>query len=392
MKIAINGAGVAGPTLAWWLKKYGYEPVIFEKAPALREGGYVIDFWGTGYDIAEKMGLLPELKEKGYFIETLSLLNKEGKRTSDISVKTLASVVKGRFLSIRRSDLAATIYNSCHGIEVRFGEHIVDMEQDNKRALVTLSNGKQEEFDLVIGADGLHSHIRSKVFGSTEKYEKDLGAYVVAFTLSDYQPRDELTYMVCPVATKQVARFSLRDNKTLFLFTFRSELVTGIPKNKEDAKKILNNIFADMHWQEVSKALSQIDEVDDFYFDHVSQIHMESWSKGRVALIGDAAACASLLAGEGSGLAMIEAYVLAGELYKAKGNYELAFKNYEDKLKSFLQKKQKTATSNLYLFAPKNNFQVNIAKLMLKVSNIPVLSKLLLGSMLKDRIKLPEYD
>ncbi|WP_019216053.1 FAD-binding domain [Legionella tunisiensis] len=353
MRVAINGAGIAGPTLAWWLKRYGYEPVIFEKAPTLRKGGYVIDFWGAGYDIAEKMGLLPELKEQGYLIENLCILNRNGTKNSNINTMALTKAVNNRFLTIRRSDLAATLYHACKntGVEIRFGEHILAVEQHHDAAVVSISNGQKEKFDLVIGADGLHSQIRSNVFGSSEHYEKDIGAYVVAFTLSNYEPRDELTYMICPVPTKQAARVSLRDNKTLFLFTFRSELLKSDHQNENDIKTILASIYGDMGWPEVNKALSNLDNTDDFYFDRVSQIHMDKWSKNRVALIGDAAACASLLAGEGSGLAMIEAYVLAGELYKANGNYELAFQKYEDKLKSFLMKNKNRIGQPLSLCA-----------------------------------------
>jgi 2-polyprenyl-6-methoxyphenol hydroxylase-like FAD-dependent oxidoreductase len=145
-----------------------------------------------------------------------------------------------------------------------------------------------------------------------------------------------------------------------------------------------------MPW-EIPNILSRINETNDFYFDSVSQIRMKNWCSQRVALIGDAAACASLLAGEGTGLAMIEAYVLAGELYQAKGDYRLAFKNYEDRLQKFIQKKQKSALQMISFFAPESRFKLALAKIVLKASSLPILSHLFLGRLAKDKIDLPNY-
>lgn len=120
MKIAINGLGVAGPTLAWWLKHYGYESVLFERAPELRTGGYIIDFWGLGYGIAEKMGILSQLQSKGYMMEDLRLVDKHGDKTASLNTKNLRSLVEGRFLSIARSELAATILCSEKSVSYSF--------------------------------------------------------------------------------------------------------------------------------------------------------------------------------------------------------------------------------------------------------------------------------
>lgn len=390
MRIAINGTGVAGPTLAWWLKKYGHEPVLFERASQLRTGGYLIDFWGKGYDIAEKMGIMPKLQEQGYKMNTLHLVNKEGQDIANISTSDLSSSLNDRFISIARGDIASTIFYACENVETHFGTHITSIEQNTNEAIVNLSNGTKESFDLVIGADGLHSHIRSQVFGDDELYEKKLGVYVAAFTLSGYQPRNELDYISHAMPKKHVARVSLRNDKTLFLFTFRSELSRQNPQNTNEQKQLLRSVYENMGW-ETSSILKHLDDAEDFYFDNVSQIHMDKWSQGRVALVGDAAACASLLAGEGSGLGMIEAYVLAGEIHMAQGNYSLAFANYEKRLQTFLKQKQKAALNMLSLFAAKNHFDIFLATTMLNLSSVPFLSKVMLSSVLKDNLELPEY-
>lgn len=392
IRIAINGSGVAGPALSWWLERYGFEPVMFEKAPALRKGGYVIDFWGMGYDIAEKMGLTSELREKGYLVNSLRLVDAQGQPTATLYTKDLMAATGDRFLSIPRSDLAETLFHACSDrVETRFGTHITGIEQSEDDVQVELSDGTHEDFDLVIGADGLHSVVRSLVFGDEEKFEHSLGAYVVAFTLPDYQPREDLVYFSHSVPGKQVSRFSLRDDRTLFLFIFRSELVDEKPNGEADEKELLRSLFKDSEW-EVPAILSRLDETEDFYFDHVSQIRMDRWSSGRVGLVGDAAACASLLAGEGTGLAIAEAYVLAGELHKAKGDHVSGFQNYEQLMQPLLRRKQKDALRMVGFFAPANEFQLALSKWAVRAGGVPVLSKLLLSNLFKNEVELPDYD
>lgn len=390
MRIAINGAGVAGPALAWWLKNYGFEPVLFERAPELRTGGYMIDFWGAGYRIAERMGILPKLRELGYLIEHLRVVDSSGAQIAGMKTADLRELLGDRFLSIPRGDLSATIFLACGDIQTRFGTHIVRVEELADGIRAQLSDGTADTFDLIIGADGVHSDIRALVFGEDARFECDLQACVAAFTLRGYQPRDELVYLTHAMSKKMAGRCSLRHDQTLFLFTFRSELVKQRPRNAEEEKALLRAVFSDMKW-EVPVILSRLDEAEDFYFDHVSQIQMEKWCKGRVGLIGDAAACVSLFAGEGTSLALVEAYVLAGELAAAKGDYQVAFRRYEEILQPFLIKKQKMALQTRAFFAPKNSWDLFVSRLFLRGSSIPVLSKYLLGSMLKDEIDLPDY-
>jgi 2-polyprenyl-6-methoxyphenol hydroxylase-like FAD-dependent oxidoreductase len=391
MKIAINGAGIAGTALAWWLKKYGYEPVLFERSPVPRTGGYMIDFWGVGYDIAEKMNLLPELQMRGYQMNALHIVDKNNKTKARWSEKVLRSVTGNRFLSIARSELAAVILEACKDIEIQYGTHIVAMEQHNNDINAHLSNNTSMNFDLVIGADGLHSHTRTLAFGSQQQYEHSLGACVAAFTLTDYQPRNDLAVLNYRKPKRQVMRISLRDNKTLFLFTFDSSLVTKELTDSSEQKDMLRSIYKDMEW-ETPQILARMDEASDFYFDRVSQIKLDKWTDNRVALVGDAAACVSLLAGEGTGLAITEAYVLAGELHRANGNHIQAFKNYEQRLQPFLKEKQKAALQSLPFFVPKSRMQMRFVNLIMRITAVPFLAKAILGKLLHDNISLPEYE
>lgn len=236
MKIAINGCGVAGPTLAWWLKKYGHHPVLFEKAPTLREGGYVIDFWGTGYDIADRMGIIPTLKADAYFIKHIREVTSCGWTTSNMSSKVFHDLTEGRYLSIARSDLARHVFDVCKGVETRFGTSVIGIENAKDSISVNLSDGGREAYDLVIGADGLHSKIRELTFGPQDQFEKHVGFYVAAFVLSGYRPRDELTYISHTRPGRQISRVSLRNDQTLFLFVFSGDRLDREPMDESDKK------------------------------------------------------------------------------------------------------------------------------------------------------------
>jgi 2-polyprenyl-6-methoxyphenol hydroxylase-like FAD-dependent oxidoreductase len=180
------------------------------------------------------------------------------------------------------------------------------------------------------------------------------------------------------VPKRQVARVALHDDETLVLLICRSELIDGDPL-RERQKAALRCAFGDMKW-EVPEILDRMDEVDDIYFDRVSQIHLTRWSLGRVAVIGDAAACASLLAGEGTGLAMIEAYVLAGELHRAGGDIVRALAAFEARLRSFVTTKQKTALRFRNFFAPRIELMLRVRNVAVATLSIPFFANRLIGS------------
>jgi 2-polyprenyl-6-methoxyphenol hydroxylase-like FAD-dependent oxidoreductase len=388
MRVAINGTGIAGPTLAYWLRRFGHEPVLFEKASELRSGGYVIDFWGLGFDIADRMGLVPTLLERGYKMERLSIVDARGHEIAEMDVTSIRTRLNGRFVSIARAELAAALFEACDGIPAHFGVSIADLTQDRDGVTATLSNGQQERFDLVVGADGLHSQVRDLTFGSEARFETSLGCHVAAFRLHGYPRRDELAYVSRTVPMRQVARVALRDDQTLVLLICRSELIDGDPP-REQQKAALRQAFGVMKW-EVPDILNRMEAVDDVYFDRVSQIHLPQWSAGRVALIGDAAACASLLAGEGTGLAMIEAYVLAGELHRAGGHIERALAAFEARLRSFVTAKQRAALRFRSFFAPRTALALGVRNIAVRALSIPLVAKRLLGS-LSDELDLPNY-
>ena len=392
MRIAINGAGIAGPTAAFWLSKTGHEVTIFEDAPELRSGGYIIDFWGVGYDIAERMGIVGEVRKLGYQVEEVRFVDENGNKNGGFSTGVFERMTDGRFTSVRRSDLARTIYGALgDGVETVFDESITSIDESETGLRAGLRNSEPREFDLVIGADGLHSKVREIAFGPQDKFEVSLGFHVAAFELEGYSPRDELVYLSHAAPGRQVSRFSMRDDKTLFLFVFRDEYLEGAdPSSEAEKKAALREAFGDVGW-ECPKILEAFESVEEIYFDRVSQIRMEEWTKGRVALLGDAAACVSLLAGEGTGLAMTEAYVLAGEIGRAGGDIKTAFAAYEKRLRPFLLKKQGTASKFASSFAPGTKFGIAIRNLVTRLLAIGFVADYFIGRDLRDELDLPDY-
>jgi len=392
MKVAINGIGIAGPTLAYWLRKSGHEVLLIEEAPRLRNGGYIVDFWGVGYAIAEKMGLIPRIRELGYQIREVRFVDGHGRKSGSLGTDVFRRMTGDRFTSARRSDISATIYEALEGkVETIFGDSIAAIEEFGDRVRISFDRALPREVDLVVGADGLHSRVRSLAFGSERDFEHPLGYYVAAFEASGYKPREELVYLSHGLPGRQVSRLSLRDDKTLFLFVFRDGyLPEGIPGSDAERKKTLAAIFAPVGW-ECPGIFSAMERVDNLYFDRVSQIRMAHWCKGRTALIGDAGACVSLMAGEGTGLAMLEAYVLAGELHQSPGDPAKAFARYEEQMMPFLKRKQEMAEKFASTFAPKSGIGIVFRDRVVGLLRIPFLADYFIGRAMRDDIEIPDY-
>jgi 2-polyprenyl-6-methoxyphenol hydroxylase-like FAD-dependent oxidoreductase len=392
MRIVINGVGIAGTTLAYWLQKSGNEVVLVEQAPHLRSGGYAIDFWGVGYDIAGKMGLTPRIREMGYQIREMRYVNKYGRKSGGFPVDIFGRMTNGRYTELRRSDLAAMIYRTLGGnIETIFGDSVTGIKDAGTYVRADFAHAAPREVDLVIGADGLHSRVRQLVFGTESAFEVSIGYHVAAFEVQGYRPRDELIAVSYAVPGRQITRLSLPDDWTLFLFVFRDEYLAGeSPSNEQECKSVLTNVFGNAGWESL-RILAAMENVSDVYFDRVSQIRMDRWTKGRTALLGDAAACVSLLAGEGVGLAMAEAYVLAGELHRCRGNHIAAFARYQERMMPFLRRKQVSAVKFASSFAPKTTFGITFRNNVTRLLRIPFIANFLIGRVLRDDIKLPDY-
>ncbi|CAN5684056.1 FAD-binding domain [soil metagenome] len=392
MKVAINGAGIAGTALAYWLSNMGHEVLLVERAPALRSGGYILNLWGVGYDAVEKMGLLPALLELKYETDELRMVDSDGRTRGGYPPRVLQKLANDRIATLARGDIAAAIHGLLDGrVETVFGDSIATIEDDGVRAHIGFEHGPLREVDLVVGADGLHSNIRQIAFGPEKQFEHPMGCHVASFEVAGYRPRDEDLYVAHTAPGRYVARFPIRDDKTLFFMILRDEyLRDSLPVSDSGRKSALRSAFSSMGW-ECPAILSALDDVDGVYFDSISQIRMEGWTKGRVALIGDAAACPSLIAGEGAGLALAEAYVLAGEIHRHGADLDSALKQYEKRLKPYAARKQRYAESLVTTFVPRTALGVSARDFATRLMRLPVLPRLLMGRYFRDAMELPEY-
>lgn len=388
--ILISGAGIAGTTLAFWLQKFGFNPTIIEISPKLREGGYAIDFMGAGYDVAEKMGIANELKKVDIDFSKLKLVDKDNNDKGSMNYQKIKNFLNGRALTLLRSGLANTIFSSLDkGIEVIFGNTIGQIEQNEKEVVVHFKNGNSRKFDLVIGADGLHSVVRKLVFGNENQFEKYLGFYTSSYTMNGFSIGNN-AFSMYNFPCRQVAIYSNNNQTTTFFIFCSTEKLDYAHHDIDRQKQLLRQEFENGGWK-CPQLLSALDTTTDFYFDSVSQIKMDSWSKGRISLVGDACGCPSLLSGKGSTLAMVGAYILAGELKQANGNYQQAFEQYENLFKPFMEKKQKSARAFAKSFVPKSYFGIWLRNLAFKLMSVSAFSKLFLNQFKDKGLTLKNY-
>jgi 2-polyprenyl-6-methoxyphenol hydroxylase-like FAD-dependent oxidoreductase len=336
------------------------------------------------------MGLLVDINRIGYRVREVRIVGDRGERVTGFGTNVFQQLAGGRFVTLGRSDLSRLLLKKIEGMtEVIFGDTIVDLRERSDCVQVKFKNTGERRFDLVIGADGLHSDVRRLVFGPQAQFEKPLDHAVAAFEVLGYRPRDEDVYVMYGQPELMLGRFTLHDDRTLFLFVFAVDN-GSLPTTLDLQKAMLRKRYGAGKW-ECRRILDELDRTDELYFDRVSQIRMESWSRGRVALVGDAAFCVSLLAGQGSALAMTAAYVLAGELAEAGDRYDAAFKKYEQLLRPYVEIKQRGAERFAAAFAPRTRWGLLFRNLVVKAFAIPGLARFTFGRDIIDTLQLPDY-
>jgi 2-polyprenyl-6-methoxyphenol hydroxylase-like FAD-dependent oxidoreductase len=390
--ILISGAGIAGPALAYWLRHRGFEPVLIEKAAHFRKGGYMIDFWGIGFDVAERMNLIPQLRDIGYLIDCVKFVNHCGRMRSGFNAEILRRALGNRFFSLPRGDLAQAIFNTVTDkIETIFDDSITAICEDPTGVDVQFQYGHPRRFDLVAGCDGLHSSVRKLVWGRERTFVNYLGYYCASFITTNYPHREVETYTSYAEPGRQISRYALHGGRTAFLFTFARKQMFEQHPSSEIAKAILRTTFEGNRWIEVPEILKRLETCEDLYFDSVSQVRLPAWSQGRIVLVGDAAYCPSLLAGEGAGLALAGAYLLGGELQRASGDHLTAFRAYEQRFRPFIERKQQSARQFAGSFTPNTCLGLFVRDLVLRATSISFVSNWLMRRFVTDQFELPDY-
>ncbi|GAA4209027.1 FAD-dependent monooxygenase [Microbispora amethystogenes] len=350
--VLISGASVAGPALAYWLHRHGFTPTVVERAPALRDGGYAVDFRGEAHlSILRRMGILDDIERARTGMGSMSYVNSAGRPLAELPADLFAGDVE-----ILRGDLARILYDATkEHTEYVFGDSVTSLAEDADGVTVTFERGEPRRFDLVVGADGLHSTTRRLAFGPEEDYVRHLGVYCAIFTTANHLGLDHHGHAY-RTANRLVAMYSARHNtEAKAVFYFGSPILDLDRRDVARQQAVLVEQFTGNGWQS-DRLLRDMRFAPDFYFDSVGQVRMDAWTRGRVALVGDAAYCPSSLSGMGSGLALVGAYVLAGELADAHGDHRVAFARYEREVRAYAERCQKMGDGVAKLMVPGNRF------------------------------------
>ena len=385
--VLISGASVAGPALAYWLSRYGFDVTVVERAAGIRPGGYAVDFRGTSMRVLERMGLIDEIKKHETRAGAITMVNER----NEVVARLPDGFTSGE-LEIQIGDLARVLYEATRdSAEYVFDDSIRAMTQMADGVEVEFASGTRRRFDLVVGADGLHSNTRAIAFGDEAKFVQHMGYHVAIFTVPDFLQLGDAGRYYAQLG-KRVGCFGTKsDGKAKAQFYFATEKLDYDRRDASAQKRLLRETFADVKW-EAQRMLAMMDDAPDFYFDSLSQVKMESWSLGRVVLLGDAAFCASPMSGMGTSMAAVGAYVLAGELKAADGDYGVAFAKYEAAMREFVRQAQ-TMAEGVSWFIPQTRLKLWFSKKMWSWMPASTMKKLMVDQPLKigSLVELKEY-
>jgi 2-polyprenyl-6-methoxyphenol hydroxylase-like FAD-dependent oxidoreductase len=377
----VVGAGIAGLAAALRLHRAGWRAVVVERAPARRSSGYMLNLIGSGYDALERLSLLPALAERDLGAFTSVLVRADGSAKFTVPQAIVEAAQGMRAMSVFRGDLESVLFAAvADTAEFRFGTTVTAVAQDRDGVTATFSNGSTERADLLIGADGLHSGVRRLVFGEESDFRVDLDHMVGAFPLRRVPPglaEGSGTTFIGPHRTAAV--INLGPGRSSAFFAYRGP-ATDLEQGPAAA---LGEAFGDLGGG-VPDALAQLrEDPRGAYFDSVSQIRMDSWSEGRVVLLGDAAWCVTLFAGYGAGLALSGADALGDAL--EHDDLPAALATWEAQLRPEVAKRQALARTGIARFAPPTRFHVWMSDMSMRAIALPGVSRLIQRSIEKAR-------
>jgi 2-polyprenyl-6-methoxyphenol hydroxylase-like FAD-dependent oxidoreductase len=338
-KILVIGAGIAGPAVCYWLRRFGFSPILIERSANLRKGGQALDVRGVAIDLVKRMGIYEKICNMRTQVELGRYVDAEGNILHEEKGERFG-YRQGEDVEINRGDLVEILIDAIEGAPCHFNQWINRIKQSDNEVEVQFKDGRTEHYDLVIGADGLHSTTRRMVFDKDEYKLINLGTYFSVFSIPNYLNLNH-TEVLFEANQKLISITSDKNPKMAEVaFSFRAQNVLNNIRDENEQQRFLRDTFQDFGW-ETAKMLELMSDSDDFYFDSVTQVEMKSWTKGRVALLGDAGYSASPISGQGNNLALVGAYILAGELKQAGSNYHRAFNRYNELLHPFVEANQK---------------------------------------------------
>jgi 2-polyprenyl-6-methoxyphenol hydroxylase-like FAD-dependent oxidoreductase len=365
MKVLIVGASIGGPALAYWLHRYGIGDItVIERAPALREGGYCVDVRGVALDVVERMGLREVLRPLEANTLSTAVVDRKG-RTFGRTPRGFG-VIDPDDIEILRGDLARVMVEATRtGVRYRFDESIASLEQHAASVDVSFTSGARETFDVVIGADGVHSRARELAFGAEKSFVHPLGSCMAIWSAPNRLGLDREQRLFQDINRIGSVK-STNDNQRLNIAVFFKHAPEAFDhRDVPGQRRLVADAFGDAGW-EFPFLIDEMWRAADFYSDITCQVRMPCHSRGRVALVGDAAYCPSPLSGQGTSLALVGAYVLATALAREPSVAE-AFRSYEETIAGFVLKNQEIAEKIGSGFAAKTTLDLRLRRLAMSL-------------------------